>query len=167
MWIWGPRKGSTWWKLTTGRNVSWTKGLWKSISPLRLVGWMVFYATFSIISVMSRRRFTLFMSFLGGALNSLARGHSHEKIQKIQCGSNPGPLDYESNTLPRSHAGPKSITEHYRNSHDHSRTNRRVSVISVVNITCSWSVWKPITQQWTSVFQKCHIHVVTSFRKCI
>ena len=40
----------------------------------------------------------------------LALGHSHEKTQRIQCGSNPGPLDYESNTLPLSHAGPlKSI----------------------------------------------------------
>ena len=30
------------------------------------------------------------------------------KTQRIQCGSNPGPLDYESNTLPLSHAGPQS-----------------------------------------------------------
>ena len=29
-----------------------------------------------------------------------------QKTQRIQCGSNPGPLDYESNTLPLSHAGP-------------------------------------------------------------
>ena len=28
-----------------------------------------------------------------------------EKIQRIQCGSNPGPLDYESNTLSLSHTG--------------------------------------------------------------
>ena len=42
---------------------------------------------------------------LGWALKCLAQGHSHEKTQRIQCGSNPGPLDYESNTLPRSHAG--------------------------------------------------------------
>ena len=28
------------------------------------------------------------------------------KTQRIQCGSNPGPLIYESNTLPLSHAGP-------------------------------------------------------------
>ena len=26
--------------------------------------------------------------------------------QRIRCGSNPGPLDYESKTLPLSHAGP-------------------------------------------------------------
>ena len=29
-----------------------------------------------------------------------------KKTQRIQCGSNPGPLDYESNTLPLSHVGP-------------------------------------------------------------
>ena len=44
---------------------------------------------------------------LGWALKSHAQGHSHEKTQRIQCGSNPGPLDYESNTLPLSHAGYK------------------------------------------------------------
>ena len=42
----------------------------------------------------------------GWALKCLAQGHSYEKTQRIQCGSNPGPLDYESkNTLPPSHAG--------------------------------------------------------------
>ena len=73
---------------------------------------MVFYATFNSISVISRRQLTLFMSFLGftitrlGALKCLAQRHSHEKTQRIQCCSNPGPLDYESNTLPLSHARP-------------------------------------------------------------
>ena len=43
---------------------------------------------------------------LGWALKCLAQGHSHEKTQRIQCSSNPGPLDYESNTLPLSHEGP-------------------------------------------------------------
>ena len=36
------------------------------------------------------------------ALKYLAQGHSHDKTQKIQCSSNPRPLDYESNTLPMS-----------------------------------------------------------------
>ena len=71
---------------------------------------MVFYAAFNSISVISRRQLTLFMlswvsPVLGWALQCLAQGHSHEKTQRIQCGSNPGPLDYESNTLPLSHAG--------------------------------------------------------------
>ena len=43
---------------------------------------------------------------LGWALKCLAQGHSHEKSQRIQCGSNPVPLDYKSNTLPLSHVGP-------------------------------------------------------------
>ena len=30
------------------------------------------------------------------------------KTQRIQCGSNPGPLDYDSNTLPLSHTGPQN-----------------------------------------------------------
>ena len=54
---------------------------------------------------------------LGWALKCLAQGHSHEKTQRIQCGSNPGPLDYESNILPLSHAG------HYdgrQTQHDHN-----------------------------------------------
>ena len=40
------------------------------------------------------------------ALKCLAQGHSHEKTQRIQCGSNPGPLDCKSNTLPLNHVGP-------------------------------------------------------------
>ena len=36
------------------------------------------------------------------------------KTQRIQCGSNPGPLDYESNTLPPSHAGPLPIDQKSR-----------------------------------------------------
>ena len=72
---------------------------------------MVFYAAFNSISVISRRQLTLFMiswvsPVLGRALKCLVLGHSHEKTQRIQCGSNPGPLDYESNTLPLGHAGP-------------------------------------------------------------
>ena len=77
---------------------------------------MVFYAAFNSISVISRRQLTLFMlswvsPVLGWALKCLAQGHSHEKTQRIQCGSNPGPLDYESNTLPLSHVGPCNRTE--------------------------------------------------------
>ena len=66
---------------------------------------MVFYAAFNSISVISRRQLTLFMfswvsPVLSWALKCLAQGHSREKTQRIQWGSNPGPLDYESNTLP-------------------------------------------------------------------
>ena len=75
---------------------------------------MVFYAAFNSISVISRRQLTLFMlswvsPVLGWALKCLAQGHSHEKSQRIQCGSNPGTLDYKSNTLPLSHVGPRFI----------------------------------------------------------
>ena len=52
---------------------------------------------------------------LGWALKCLVQGHSREKTQRIQCCSNPGPLDYESNTLPLSHAGPWSILLIYIN----------------------------------------------------
>ena len=46
--------------------------------------WMVFYAAFNSISVISRRQLTLFMlswvsPVLGWALKCLAQGHSHEK----------------------------------------------------------------------------------------
>ena len=87
-----------------------------SLSKLKafdwLIDWMVLYATFNSISVISRWQITLFMLYwvspvLGWALKCLAQGHPHEKTQRIQCGSNPGPLDYESNTLPLSHMGPK------------------------------------------------------------
>ena len=72
---------------------------------------MVFYAAFNSISVISRRQLTLFMiswvsPVLGWALKCLAQGHSHKKTKPIQWGSNPGPLDYKSNTLPLSHVGP-------------------------------------------------------------
>ena len=44
---------------------------------------------------------------LGWCFEGLAEGHSHGKTQRILCGSNPGPMDYESNSigLPLSHAG--------------------------------------------------------------
>ena len=48
---------------------------------------------------------------LGWTLKCLAQGHSHEKTQRIQCGSNSGPLDYKSNTLPLGHVGPSNINE--------------------------------------------------------
>ena len=72
---------------------------------------MVYYAAFNNISVMSRRQLTLFMSFLGFTSTRLGSEVScprtlQRKTQRIQCGSNPGPLDYEKNTLPLSHAGP-------------------------------------------------------------
>ena len=44
-----------------------------------------------------------------GALKCLVHGHSYEKTQMIQCRSIPGPLDYEPNTLPMSHAGPQTL----------------------------------------------------------
>ena len=83
--------------------------LWPSFMTIGwLIDWMVFYATFNSISVISRRQFTFMLSWvspvLGSALKYLAQGHSHEN-QRIQWGSNPGPLDYESNTLPLSHVG--------------------------------------------------------------
>ena len=48
------------------------------------IDWMVFYAAFNSISVISRRQLTLFMlswvsPVLGWALKCLAQGHSHEK----------------------------------------------------------------------------------------
>ena len=73
--------------------------------------WMVFYAPFNSISVILRRQLTLFMSFLGctstrlGLWIVLPKGTS-TKTQRIRCGSNPGHLDYESKTLPLTHAGP-------------------------------------------------------------
>ena len=79
-----------------------------------LIDWMVFYAAFNSISVISRQQLTLFVlswvsPVLGWALKCLVQGHSHEKTQRIQCGSNPGPLDYESNTLPLSRMGPLEV----------------------------------------------------------
>ena len=39
--------------------------------------------------------------------------HPLPKKKRIQCGSNPGPLDYEWNTLPLKHAGPHiKVTAH-------------------------------------------------------
>ena len=71
---------------------------------------MVFYAVFNSISVISLRQLTLFMSFLGFTSTRLGSEVSCQKTllrktQRIQCGSNLVPLDYESNTSPLSHAG--------------------------------------------------------------
>ena len=75
---------------------------------------MVFYAAFNSLSVISQRQLRLFMlswvsPVLGWALKCLAQGHSYEKTQRIQCGSNPGPLHYKSTTLPLSHVGPREL----------------------------------------------------------
>ena len=77
-----------------------------------LIDWMAFYATFNSILVISRRQFTLFMFFLditstrlGSEVScprTLPRKKKKKKKQGIPCGSNPGPLDYELNTLPLS-----------------------------------------------------------------
>ena len=88
------------------------KGSFNNI--FQLIDWMVFYAAFNSISVISRRQLALFMlswvsPVLGWALKYLA----HEKTQRIQCGSNPGPLDYESNTLPLSHVGPNIFQDSF------------------------------------------------------
>ena len=61
---------------------------------------MVFYADFNIISVKEQQQLTLFMSFL--CFTSTRLGSERSLAKKS---SNPGPLDYESNTLPLSHAG--------------------------------------------------------------
>ena len=72
-----------------------------------LVDWMVFYAAFKSISVISRQQLSLLMPFLGFTIlvwrsEVFSAKISPGKTQRIQCDSNPGPLDYESNTLPRS-----------------------------------------------------------------
>ena len=46
------------------------------------------------------------LSWVSWVLKCLAQGHSHKKTQRIQCGSNPALLHYESNILPLSHADP-------------------------------------------------------------
>ena len=64
---------------------------------------------FNSISVIPRRKLTLFMSFWV----SLVLGWGSEVScprtlprRGSMCGSYPGPLYFESNTLPLSHAGP-------------------------------------------------------------
>ena len=76
-----------------------------------LIDWMVFYAAFNSISVISQ--WQLHYSCLSWVSPVLGWGSElscpktiPEKTQRIKCGSNPGPLDYESNTSPMSHAGP-------------------------------------------------------------
>ena len=78
-----------------------------------IVDWLIEWCFTSLLTVfvISRQQLTLFMlswvsPVLGWALKCLAQGHSHEKPQRIQCGSNQGPQDYESNTLPLIHVGP-------------------------------------------------------------
>ena len=74
---------------------------------------MGFYAAFISISVTSRRQLTLFMFFPDFTSTRLGSEMSCQraltrKTQWIQGGSNPGPLESESNTLPLKHAGPQT-----------------------------------------------------------
>ena len=48
-----------------------------------------------------------FHQYYAGLWNVLLKDTPTKKTQRIQCGSNPGPVDYESNTLPLSHVGPR------------------------------------------------------------
>ena len=77
---------------------------------------MVFYATFNGISVISRRQLKIHYSCLSWVSPVLGWGSEVscsttllQKTKRIQCGLNPGPLDYESTTLTLSHAGPRHI----------------------------------------------------------
>ena len=72
---------------------------------------MVFYSAFNSISVISQPQHTLFMSswvspVLGWGSEVSCPRTLPRKNQRIQCGSNPGHVDYQSNTLPMSHTGP-------------------------------------------------------------
>ena len=115
---------------------------------------MVFYAAFNSITVISRRQLTLFMlswdsPVLGWALKCLVQGHSHERTQKIQCGSNPELLDYESNTLPLSRAGPYIIFDKVKGELNLLYINVNALLVSVRK-SLKFVIWKrvnPTTHQ--------------------
>ena len=72
---------------------------------------MVFYAASNNISVISLRQFTIFTCFLGftntrlGLCSEVSCPRTRpRRTQSVECGSNPGPLDYKSNTLLLNHA---------------------------------------------------------------
>ena len=138
---------------------------------------MVFYATFNSISVISRRPplLTVFQSYhgdsshysclswvspvLGSALKCLAQGHSHKKTQRIQCGSNQGPLDCKSNTLPLSHVGPykqKKVTSIFCFSHYAFTDLYRFHSLRMLSITSKFmSFVNPFTNNpWFSCLLK-------------
>ena len=85
----------------------------KVLETLRLIDWLNgalrrFYQYFSHITATAH----IIHAFLGFTSTRLGSEVScprtlPRKNQRIQCGSNPGPLDYESNTLPLSHMGPR------------------------------------------------------------
>ena len=113
---------------------------------------MVFNAAFNSISVISRQKLTLFMlswvsPVLRWALKCLAQGHSHEKTQRIQCGSNPGPLDYELNTLPLSHFGPL-IEEDARYTMQEIEELSGIHSSSVLKILCERLGLRKICARW-------------------
>ena len=70
--------------------------------------WMVFYPAFNSISVISQRQLTLLMSFMSFTSTrlgfwSVLPKDNRTQIPKDPVRLDPGPLDYESNTLPLSH----------------------------------------------------------------
>ena len=67
---------------------------------------MVFYAAFNSISVISRQQITLFMSSWVSPVLSWGSAVSCPRTLPRKNPEDPGPLHYESNTLPLSHAGP-------------------------------------------------------------
>ena len=101
------RKYGSAYRCTCRRNITWIM--------LKTIDWMEVYATANIISVISLRQLTLFMSFsrvspvLGWGSEPLCQLKLPRKTQRIQCGSNSGPQDYVSDTLPLSHAGSQKM----------------------------------------------------------
>ena len=83
---------------------------WVKLEIVWLIDWMVLYPAFNDISFIWQQ--LTFMSFLG--VTSTRLGHwsvlpkdtpKKRTAERIQCGSNPGPLDYMSNTSLVSHVG--------------------------------------------------------------
>ena len=89
VWKWGWKRRKCWLPAFSAFPIIFSKG-W-------LINWMVFYAAFNSISVISRRQLTLFMlswvsPVLGWALKCFVQGHSHENSRGSSAARTQDPL---------------------------------------------------------------------------
>ena len=108
-------------------------------------------ATVHIIHV-----FPGFHKYLAGA-----QIHSHEKTQRIQCGSNSGPLDYQSNTLPLSHAGTPGLlwmTKPHRTPSLIIYLDHMICTIQFFNLLPAFS---PFLTMFSTIYNR--INIILSF----
>ena len=131
-------KNVVWFFMLNAQNELMLK-LWVSILSIPAFEWLIEWCFTPLLTVFQSYHgdsshyscHSWVSPVLGWALKCLAQGHSHEKTQRIQCGSNPAPLDYKSNTLLLSHTGSLHSNEDCVFSYKHDLKSEKTMFVGV------------------------------------